>query len=51
MTDNEIKLLSMVRENDNHEQALTTAIEIILKYLNHPESFESTHSVDSLELV
>lgn len=47
MTDNEIELLNLIRENDNPEQALVTAIEIILKYLNHPESFESTLSVDS----
>lgn len=34
MTDNEIKLLNMVRENDNPERALVIAIEIILQYLN-----------------
>ena len=51
MTENELKLLSIIRENDNPERAFETAIEIILKYLNHPESFESTLSVDSLELV
>ena len=40
MTDNEIKLLNLIRENDNPEQALVTAIEIIIMYLEQPESFE-----------
>ena len=51
MTDNELHLISIIRENDNPERALVTAIEIIIKYLNHPESFESTLSVGSPELV
>ena len=40
MTNNEIELLNLIRENDNPEQALSTAIEIIIKYLEQPESFE-----------
>ena len=40
MSETELKLLSMIRENDNPEQALTKAIEIIIKYLEQPESFE-----------
>lgn len=36
MTDNEIKLLNMVRENENPEQALITAIEIVLVCLANP---------------
>ena len=40
MTNNELELLSMIRENDNPEQALIKAIEIIIKYLEQPESFE-----------
>ncbi len=51
MTDNELQLLSMIRENDNPERAFVKAIEIILSYLNHHESFESKLFVDSLELV
>ncbi len=51
MTNNEIELLTLIRENDNPELALVTAIEIILTYLSHPESFESTLSVGSPELV
>ena len=47
MTDNELKLLSMIRENDNPEQALVTAIEIIIKYLEQPESFEEPSLVCS----
>lgn len=51
MTDNEIKLLNIIRENKNPEQALVTAIEIILSYLNHHESSESKLSVDFPECV
>lgn len=47
MTDNEIQLLSMVREHDNPEQALITAIEVILTYLAQPESFEEPSLVCS----
>lgn len=51
MTENELELLSMVRENDNPEQALITAVDIIVQYLNHRESSELELSVGSLELV
>ena len=40
MTDNEHKLLNLIRENDNPERAFVIAIEIIIKYLEQPESFE-----------
>ena len=40
MTNNEIKLLNLIRDNDNPEQALLTAIEIIISCLEQPESFE-----------
>ena len=40
MTNNEIELLKLIRENDNPEQALVTAIEIIILCLTQPESFE-----------
>ena len=40
MTNNEIELLKLIRENDNPTQALVTAIELIIKYLEQPESFE-----------
>ena len=51
MTNNEIQLLNLIRDNDNTEQALVTAIEIICLYLNRPESFELALSVDSQEFV
>ena len=33
MTQNELELLNIIRENDNPEQALVTVIELIIKYL------------------
>ena len=33
MTANEIELINLIRENDNPEQALLTAVDIILLYL------------------
>lgn len=33
MTNNELELLTMIRNNDNPEKALITAIEIIIKCL------------------
>ena len=33
MTANEIELIKLIRENDNPEQALATAVDIILLYL------------------
>ena len=40
MTANEKELIKLIRENDNPEQALTTAVEIILIYLKQHESSE-----------
>ena len=40
MTANEIELINLIRENDNPEQALTTAVDIILLYLVQHESSE-----------
>lgn len=36
MTNNEIELLNIIRENDNPTQALITAIEIIISCLEQP---------------
>ena len=36
MTSKEIDLLNLIRENDNPEQALITAVEIIISYLSNP---------------
>ena len=37
MTDNELELLNLIRTNDNPEQALIKAMDIILSYLSQPE--------------
>ena len=49
MTENEIKLLDLVRKHSNPEEALLKALEIIILYLNHPEPFESILSVEIRE--
>ena len=41
LRENEEDLLKIIRENDNPEQAVLTAIEVILEYLKQPESFEA----------
>lgn len=51
MTDNEIELLNLIRENDNPEQALVTAIEIMLSLLTHLEAFELESVVGFREYV
>lgn len=40
MTANEQELINLIRENDNPEQALVTAVETILLYLKQHESSE-----------
>lgn len=47
MSETELKLLSMIRENDNPGRAFVKAIEIIIKYLEQPESFEEPSLVCS----
>lgn len=37
MTNNEIELLELIRNSDNPEQAIVTAVEIILSYISNPE--------------
>ena len=39
MTENEIQLLNLIRNNENPEQALVTAIQIITDYLKQSQSF------------
>lgn len=39
MTENELRLIEMIRDNDNKEEAITTAVNIILSFLEQPESF------------
>lgn len=38
MTDNEKELIKTIRENDNPEQAIVTAVETILSFLKQLES-------------
>ena len=40
MTANEIKLIEMIRNHKNPEQALSTAVKIIIDCLTQPEAFE-----------
>ena len=40
MTDNELKLIELIRENDNPEEAIITAVSIITSFLKQPQSFE-----------
>jgi hypothetical protein len=40
MTDNEMELIKIIRENDNPEQALMTAAVIIVNFLKQRGSFE-----------
>jgi hypothetical protein len=42
MTKNEIELLTLIRENDNPEEALMTAIEIITSFLEQSVSYQSS---------
>ena len=39
MTKNELELINIIRENDNKEQAVITAMEVILSFLEQRESF------------
>ena len=50
MTDNELELIKLVRENDNPGQALVTAVETILLYLKQHESSEEQAAADLQEL-
>ena len=51
MTENEIKLISLLRSAVDTEKAMLIAIEIILQCLEQPESFEAPSVAYSLELV
>ena len=45
MTENEKELISLIRENDNPEQALMTATVIIIGFLKQHESSQAQASV------
>lgn len=47
MTNKEIELITMIRENDNPARALMTATLIVLGFLKQHES-SATQAVDSL---
>lgn len=40
MTDNEMKLIELIRENDNLEEAILTAVNITTSFLEQSRSFE-----------
>ena len=46
MTENEMKLLNMIRANDNPERALLAAVGVIIDFLNNHELTESISSVE-----
>ena len=39
MTANEIELIKLIRENDNSEEAIITAVSIITSFLEREKSF------------
>lgn len=39
MTENEIKLINMIRAQSDHESAIVIAVKIIISYLEQHESF------------
>ena len=50
MTDNEMELIRIIRENDNPEIALFTAVETILSYLKQRGSSQELAVADLREL-
>ena len=51
MTENERELINLIRENDNPEKALLTAVETILLYLKQNGSFQAQVVADLQEFV
>ena len=49
MTHQEIELIQLIRENDQPDRALMTAVVIILDYLRQHESSEGQAAADLLE--
>lgn len=41
MTEKERELIKIIRENDNQEEAIVTAVNVILSYLKQHESSEA----------
>lgn len=46
MTENELKLIELIRENDNPEEAISTAVSIISSFLERLQSSEGQVPVD-----
>jgi hypothetical protein len=40
MTENELRLIKLIRENDNPEEAIITAVNIISSFLEQEQSFQ-----------
>ena len=51
MTENEIKLIEMIRNHPNPGEAFVKALEIILIYLKHFDSFDVNSLFNSKESV
>ena len=51
MTENERELINLLRENDDPEKALCTAVETILLYLRQHGSFQEQVVADLREFV
>lgn len=49
MTDNEIKLINLIREHDAPEQAIEIAIRVMIEFLAQDESSQEQHPVCSRE--
>ena len=45
LSKNEIELIRIIRENDNPDNALLIATQVILEFLKQPESFEGQAAV------
>ena len=50
MTDNEVKLINMIRENNNPEKAMVIALTTICWYLKQSQSFVKPSVADFQEL-
>ena len=49
MTDNELQLINLIRDCDNQEEAIITAVETILSYLKQHGSSQEQAVVDLRE--
>jgi hypothetical protein len=49
MTKNEYELMYLIRTNDNPQQALMTAIDIICQYIKQPGSLREPSAADRQE--